>query len=322
MYTIKIKDIILEPSKQIDAEKFNNNFKGKYVYLINEYLVPMESISYSIDELGTLECFWYAHDMRGEDLTESQTKLIDSIKEEGIKLVNMLSTTINETETFNINNNLDIKYKTLNKFVPSGITVDDLRKFRTWLAKTLLTFETIKDVDTIHVLKYYAGGMHNEVVEALNTFGSYNKTPSVLSGSTCSCNSQATSILAQFQNISICDPLAIYRKNIYLKMIEIFSNVDFWTDLDKEFLEMFKLYIDGIIQADFVLTQDVYSRDFSDCTCQINGDTSQQNNLQILTRLSNSLSYMISQDTSGHRLYINSALNDWSTYLYENMEWS
>ena len=322
MYTIKIKDIILESSKQIDVEKFNNNFKGRYVYLINEYLVPMENISYSIDELGTLECFWYAHDMRGEDLPESQAKLIETIKTEGIKLTDMLPTALDETETFNINNNLDIKYKTLNKFIPSGVTADDLKKFRTWLATTLLTFETIKDADTIHVLKYYADGMYNDVVEALNTFGKSSDIPSVLSGSTCSCNSQAASILAQFQNISICDPLAIYRKNIYLKMIEIFSNVDFWMDLDKEFLEMFKLYIDGIIRADFVLVQDVYASDFNDCTCQINGDTTQQTNLQILTRLSNSLAYMISQDTSGHRLYINSALTDWSTYLYENMEWN
>ncbi len=314
MNIVKIKDIILKDASEFDVSVFNDDFRGRYAYLINGYILPIGLLDYSPDELMRIDTVWFEND----NISIDDQSIIDNIIANSIKL-QFLQYVVDNTETTKTNNYIDSKYRTLNNYIPSDITSDMVKKFRTWLAKTLLTFDTITDVNVKHVLNYYASGMYDSTVQSLTVFGNVQvKDILNITGSTCSCHSN-NNIIAESVN---CDVLGIYRKNIYNKMVETFSNVDFWVDLDPEFLAMFKLYIDNIIVMDLPLSSSTYASDFADCSCMINENTLQLTNKDRLSKLSKAIEYMINDDLTGHRLYINGALTDWAAYLYELMEWN
>jgi len=242
------------------------------------------------------------------------------------------------------------KYITFNQFTPSGdLTIEQIKRFRTWLAETILSFNMVVDADTNHMLDYYAGGMYNDVVAALTTFGKTNLSLTTISTSGCGCAGSSAGVsqsvvastlgssqcgCAGTQNLSSlyaqglanCDPLWIYRKNIYLKMVEVFSNIDFWTQFENEFIAEFKLYIDNIIKLNLSLVTSAWQSDFVDCGCVNDMEAAQQRNIARLKNLSNALQFIYDYITdgtgiTGHKKYIASALNEWATYLYEMMEW-
>lgn len=217
-------------------------------------------------------------------------------------------------------NNLD-KYKAFNEFTPSELTIEQIKKFRTWLASTIISFNIAYDAPTSHMLNYYAGGMYDDVVSALTMFGTSISATSVLNTPTTSSCGCSNGVSVSLTNANICDSLEIYRRKIYEAMVKTFSVIDFWLDFDPEFLQMFKLYIDNIIKLNLPLTTSQYQTDFVDCTCQLKGNTEQEINIQRLTRLSKSLQYMIDGEIKGNRNYITTSLTDWATYLYERMEW-
>ena len=58
---------------------------------------------------------------------------------------------------------------------------------------------------------------------------------------------------------------------------------------------------------------------FMDCDCI--DKSSQEESIEILKRLSVALNYIYIGEVSGHKNYVTSALTDWSSMLYEIMEW-
>lgn len=304
MNILKFKDSPLDIPDRGPDINFNEKFKGKYAYWIHlKYAVSFDDIN--IEEYGDLE-----QSSNPEQLLT--TKGIYFIKTE-----NYLDS-IDTNTTIKIN---DISfYVAQNQFAPSSeLTIEQIKKFRTWLAETLLAIGRYEDSEE-HVLAYYADGMYNNIIHYLTKFGqtSVQLTPTI-SSSDCGCMGNLSKSYATTP-INTCDPVYVYKNNIYKKMVEIFSNIYFWTQFDSEFLTMFKLYIDNIIRCNLTLSRSIYVSNFIDCGCN-NVDT-QTEMIKLLQQLSKSLQYLIDDKIIGHKNYISDALTNWAKYLYENMEWA
>ena len=57
---------------------------------------------------------------------------------------------------------------------------------------------------------------------------------------------------------------------------------------------------------------------YKECLCSSGSETTY---LRILNNLSTSLNYVITDNISGHKNYIHDSLYDWSSTLYEFMQW-
>lgn len=239
-------------------------------------------------------------------------------------------------------NNLD-QYLIYNSIeLDDDIVIEELKRFRTWLAESLLKMPISEDKIN-SMLNYYANEMNDDVCKQLLTFGSTdiqlttldtscgcgavssyvtNKV-SVVNNSitkhTCGCMDNSS--LYQLGNVNICDPLSIYRKNVYAYMVQTFSNIDFWIKFRGVFIEEFKRYIDGIIRNNFTLTTSSYVSTYVDCGCLNERDIEQKNNVSILNSLSKTLEYIINDDINGHKNFISDTLYKWSSLLYEKMRW-
>lgn len=307
MNIIKLKDQIL-PESISYSEYFNTYLKGKYAYWVRmRYIVSFEHMD--IDDYVSCE----------EDITNLQNiQHLDS-KNLDIEYIDVV-------ETNNVN---DItKFKLKNSFSPdNNITIVELKNFRTWLASTLIKLDqdnfgeqknVFFDDLELHVLKYYSNDMYNETVKNLIDFGSSNISIESINTSSCGCSGSNISSLYNHE-INLCDPLSIYKKNIYNKMVEMFSDYDFWVRFPKEFIVEFKNYIDNIINCGFSLTQSDWVNSFMDCCGQ---DKQTQNEfVEILKNLSKSLNYISTEQISGHKNFINDSLFKWAQLLYESMKW-
>lgn len=223
-------------------------------------------------------------------------------------------------------NSID-KWVEYNKFNPDGdITVDELKRFRTWLAETLLTL----DMDTaeqpvVEMLRYYAEEMHDSTVSHLDMFAATGVTLDVVAkSSTCACNSMLN--VDTMGAASLCDAVAMYRKGVYNRMVKVFSDLSFWTEREQDFLNEFKLYIDGIIKCEFPLYSSNavlsgFESSIRDCSCLTKANTAEQNAMLMLKNLSTALQYIINEQVSGNRNFIAQAFNEWAAYLYEKMRW-
>ena len=215
------------------------------------------------------------------------------------------------------------RYESYNEFIPdTNIPLDKLKKFRWWLANELLVMDKdVKSYDekTVQMLTYYQSNMFDDTVNHLLNFRVVDNKIIYAQTSTCNCTPV---IGAQLSTGSICDPVAIYRQGIYEFMVKIFSQTDFWTVLDVEFLQMFKAYIDGIIGYNLPLYISDYVSEFADCSCVNVATTAQQLLQRILKNLSTSLQYMIDDKVDGHKNFIADSLREWSSKLYEKMQWS
>lgn len=311
MNIVKFKDIITE------SDFFNENLKGKYAIAINfKYVFPLGIENISDDVLNIIATEY-------KQLQEQPGDILVINEIEFSRNVNyVLFEDVREyAESFDT---LD-KYLYLNEFTTDeDITLDDLKRFRTWLAEALYANDTwidqwSKDPDKLRdMLLYYIHEMYDRVVKSLMKFNSYVDVNNISKQSGCGCFNNAVTYTSDV--LSVCDPLLIYRHNIYKYMIEIFSDVSYWLGQEEICGEM-KKYIDNIIKSNLPLTSVTLYDKFADCTC-INVDANEQDTLMnILKRLSLSLGYIINHNASGNRNYIASAFLDWSTYLYEKMRW-
>ena len=314
MNIIKLKDII-KPGDEF----FNKYLKGKYAYWIHmRYIVPLSHMRHE----GYVAC---------EENIEKLLKREDGTypKPYGCPYIDVhdydIIPYIDVYETDKVNNIME--YRRLNQYVTdSNITLDEIKKFRTWLATELLKFDqnnkeeqinNIYDDNTTHMLMYYKNGMYDVVIKYLSGINNQVIVNDV-NMSDCGCGGNYN-ILNNYK-VSSCDPISIYRKDLYTKMVVLFSNMDFWTQFPKEFINSFKSYIDNIIECNLPLSQSSYINKFADCTC-VNNSDSQNENASILKRLSQSLEYIYNDNLYSHKNYINDALTDWSKVLYESMEW-
>lgn len=308
MNIVKLKDLV-KPNDDF----FNKYLKGKYAWWIHmRYIVPFEHMGIH----GYIAC---EEDLN--DLFESNfaTEFRDTYERDMWGYVDE-----DATDAANV----IVNYQLYNKSVTDpDITVDELKDFRTWLAKSLLMFDRSEDGRRLYVLfdqkqtnvlEYYANNMYDEVVKRLTEMMSGSMTNTYnLDVHDCGCKSLNMNNL-QITSVSQCDPISQYRRYIYNTMVKMFSDIDFWKNTSTVFLGEFRKYIDNIVRMNFNLTPSTYVDVYADCSCSQSYNNA---NLDILRRLSNSLQYMINNDISGHKNYIGDALRDWASKLYEQMKW-
>lgn len=319
MNVIKLKDIIM-PADRPEADYFNKHLKGKYAYWVQmRYIVSFDHMRHE----GYVAC------------EEDIQKLLQNAdgtypKPYGAPALDVYAPRVIEyvdsIETDRINSTVQFRMK--NSYSPDDdITIDELKLFRSWLAKELLKMDQtelgeqknsyLSDTDT-HVLKYYADDMYDNTIKILSEFGQTQVSLGILDTTSCGCHGSNLSSLYNTE-LNVCDPTEVYRKNIYNKMVEMFSVETFWTKWAPEFLNECKKYIDNIIKCNFPLSKTEWHSEFADCACQ--NKTEQDKLMDILKRLSISLGYMRDGNVSGHKNYINDALYEWSSLLYEKMQW-
>lgn len=332
MNIIKLVDKIM-PGNTSRAKLFNDHLRGKYAYWVHmRYIVPMgikeeDGKRIGLDHAGYVVCERDITKLLHDDNLNPPDSLfaspyidMDDHNDDIIEYIDMIETDlINSTKSYEMKNN----------YVPdSNITVDELKQFRTWLAKELLNLDSFEVGEgqkfilfnelEYHVLKYYANNMHDDTIKILSNFGSNPVTYDEYKNN-CGCGSGTNLSSLYNTQLTTCDPINIYRKNLYSKMVELFSKVEFWQSLPKEFLKIIKSYIENIIILNLPLNISNFNSNFKDCTCM--SEDTQASNINILKKLSSSLEYMINDDIKGHKNYIGNALKEWSSKLYENMQW-
>ena len=308
MNIVKFQDTILNESNNnhmFSEEKvnlFNNKLKGKYAYAINfKFVVPFEDITFE----------QYYEISKNESAIEGITY---------IELNNVLEF-IDQSKS-QLANSITV-FEEANKFTTdSDITLDELKRFRTWLADMLYTlFNDNLDSITKEMLNYYREEMRDDTIEHLSYFanGTEHDLISTTNISTCGCQNQ-TQMLNNQYTISSCNPIYIYRKGVYEKMVSIFSDIDFWLKLNKDFLNEIKRYIDGIIKCNLPLYTSQFSTELHDCGC-LTQNSAQEERMQILKDLSVCFDFLATDNYISKKNYISLTLNKWSSLLYEKMRW-
>lgn len=214
--------------------------------------------------------------------------------------------------------------KSYNECIPESVTLDQIKKFRTWLAESLLEFETDLTENQTHVLSYYANGMTDDTIKWLTEFGaietSYNDVVKEVS---CGCVGGGSNVSSLYNtSVSICDPISIYKNNLHNSMVQLFSDMSFWEGVNKNLLRGIVIYLEGIVRSGLSLVslQTTLDNTFS-CKCLADDGTAQKLAVSILEDLIESFNYIINDDVVGHKLTIQRALSQWSDKLYEVMEW-
>lgn len=292
MNLIKLKDILL-PSTYDNSDYYNENLKGRYAYWVKmTYIVPFDSIDYN----------QYIK-------LEKSNDMLNYIKSDDI------IDYIDMTETNNVNNISEFILK--NKSVTDSlITLSEIKRFRYWLASSLLEIKSDFDDMTKHMLEFYKNDMYDSVIKYLDMFGGVDVSLSYESENVCGCCSGVT-INELTTSLSNCNTINIYKNDIYQYMLGVFGDYGFWNQFSKEFLKTFKLYIDNIIKVGLPMIKGINNDIYRDCVCGVKEDNT--NNI-ILSRLSNALGYIINDDIDGHKNYISDAFKDWSV-IYPMMNW-
>lgn len=305
MNIVKFKDIYLKELPQYSQEEmdwFNDNLKGKYAYALNwNWVIPFSAMTVS------------------EFVENSRSNTPDGFDNYPYsKFEEFVDLEFTEKA-----NSID-KYVALNKFSgKTELTIEDVKKFRTWLASTLLA---IKDEESMErgekpMLEYYANNMYDTTVENLSIFSVIEPQYSTIMSSTCGC--VKTGSIGSISKIgAVCDPLAMYRRGIYDLMVKLWSDHNYWIDLESDdFLTEFKRYIDAVISYNMPLYIVDWTNVFADCTCLNQDDALQMAGIKAMSNLSQALQYMIDGETKGHKNFIDSALRVFASQYYERMYW-
>jgi hypothetical protein len=313
MNIVKLKDILM-PSEYGISNFFNENLKGKYAYWIQmRYIFPLNSLDYK-------KYKQYEQYNADDFLSSGILPHIDLYSEE-CSMLDFAQNYIdhNATELANSITN----YKVANDYVADyDIDINKLRKFRSWLANELLILNTDDNgeyLDTlnnnqIHMLDFYKNNMYNEIVKQLSIFGVDNSFSISSMNSQCGCCNNTSDLV--LSNTSLCNALDIYIKNLHNLMVQTFEDVNFWMQFNKEFIVVFKKYIDNIIKTGMVVKNNDNSPLYYVCSCN-NTNTTEL----LLKNLSDALQYIINDDIKGHLNFIHDALYNWAEQLYDKMSW-
>ena len=178
------------------------------------------------------------------------------------------------------------------------------------------------DLDNVtkEMLNYYREEMHDNTIEHLSYFanGTEHDLISTTNKNTCGCQNN-TQIFNQYA-ISSCNPIYLYRKGVYEKMVSVFSDIDFWLKLNKDFLNEIKRYIDGIIECNLPLYTSQFSTTLHDCGC-LTRNNIQEERIQILKDLSSCFYFLATDNYINKKNHISLTLNKWASLLYERMRW-
>ena len=328
MNIIKLKDIIM-PESDPNSYLFNKYLKGKYAYWVQmRYIVPM---GLYMDEkynimIGMKHEGYVACEENIDKLLITNGHIPKPYGSPCLDVYQYMNY-VDSKETDRVNNTKEFRMKN-NYTSDSDITIEDIKVFRTWLADELLSmdkyenggqrYDLLNEKQT-HIIQYYSNNMYDNTIKILSEFGAQTDYSKGFITTDCGCSHQTNNLSSLYNDsLNICDPVSIYKHNIYLGMIEMFSNIEFWTQWDPEFVLVVKKYIDNIIKLNLPLSKSSYNSDFNDCVCGSSDDNELNN---ILVRLSQSMGYIGNNDIKGHKNYISDALRDWSTHLYEHMYW-
>ena len=319
MNIAKFKD-----TRRTGDEFYNRYLKGKYAYLVHmRYAVPLEHI--------TPEQYVKFENDVNTLLKDPDIRVWDVQDKNHLAWIDLEATDkVNSIH----------KFLQENQFAPtSDLTLEEIKKFRTWLASTLLEMDQdssgiqqllLFDESFSRVMEYYAGGMYDDTVRDLSEISasvSNTNNPAVTCG--CAGVSDWAALETYYKgnagraiSVQLCDALALYRKHRYLQMVEKFRDLDFWSQMPESFLSEFQAYIDNILKTGLPLgptqTGDTL---YADCSALAAGSTLQMANAQILRDLSTVLNYMLTDQLEGHKNFASDTFYRWSSQLYELMEW-
>jgi hypothetical protein len=318
MNIVKLRDILM-PDDCSFSKFFNESLKGKYAYWVQmRYIFPLESMDYptyikyeQYDEIDFLKANILPH--------------IDLYSEECC-MYDFTQTYVDCDITQFVNTSKLNEYLILNEYsTDSDLDISKIRNFRSWLAKEILLLCTAPDntyiheltENQVHMLNYYKNDMYNDVVKQLSVFGIENAF-TINESTGCNCCTSNISILNPLAVNSGCNALNIYIKNIHNLMVHTFEDVNFWLKFDKDFIVMFKKYIDNIIKAKLSITElNNHNNIYKICECNSYNNT----NELLLINLSEALQYIIDEETAGHMNFIHDALYNWAEKLYDKMSW-
>lgn len=335
MNIVKFKDVEIQGDSI-----FNTTFKGKYCYCINwKWCVPLE-----------YEASKYVEDSKNDKYSGNTSGTgEDSLPSINIDLYQFY---IDQTATQKANEIAHYKY--INDSVSEELTLDQIKKFRTMVAETLLgcssswddEYDEVNTPKITSMLEYYKNNMNDCATRSLMTFsdpsinmngtytdcgcGSKSQANNISIGNpamnmlgsfakTCSCGTDA--VLALFAQTG-CDCLGLYKKAIYNYMVSVFSDYKFWKLIPEEILSLYIKYIDAILKSNLPLnasTLNVSSLLYGDCSCLT--QDSQSGNMLILNNLKKAFQYIIDKDIIAHKNFIFDTLYAWSAKLYEVMQW-
>ncbi len=302
------------PSSISGYDYFNKHLKGKYAYWVHmRYVVAFEHMPWKAYVACENDINMLLPLPNGELPEPYGTQCLDTHNDL------ILNDYVDAVETDRINSVVELELK--NTYTPDdNITIEELKQFRTWLAQQLIMMsdnKTLGELDK-HVLEYYARGMYDNTIKVLTDFGGTKVKLEKLGQTSCSCHGHNMSSLYDL-SMDVCDPIVVYRNNIYNKMVEMFGDYNFWTQWAPEFINEFKKYIDNIIKCNFNLSSTQWVSELVDCGCR--DKTDQDKYIEILKRLSTSLGYIRDEKVLGNKNYINDSLYDWASVLYEKMNW-
>lgn len=301
------------PNSISGYDYFNKHLKGKYAYWVHmRYAVAFEHMPWKAYVACENDINMLLPLPNGDLPKPYGTQYLDTYDDL------ILNNYVDVEETDRINSVVELELK--NTYTPDdNITVEELKQFRTWLAQQLILMsdnKTLGELDK-HVLEYYARGMYDNTIKVLTDFGGAKATIDKVN-TACACHSSNLSTLYDL-SINACNPIEVYRNNLYLKMVEMFSTYTFWTQWSHEFINEFKKYIDNIVKCNFPLSSTQWISELADCGCR--DKTDQDKYIEILKRLSTALGYIKDEKVIGNKNYINDALYDWASLLYEKMNW-
>jgi hypothetical protein len=317
MNIIKLKDIVM-PSEFRLSKFFNENLKGKYAYWIQmRYIFPMNSLDYKTyikyEQMERVH-FLSANVLPHIDLYSEECCMFNFAQNYVDSDATEAANSINE---FVINNNYVADF---------DIDINKLRNFRSWLANEVLMLNTDingvytdnLNVNQIHMLEYYKNGKYNDVIKQLNIFGfegAFTLASPTKSG--CCCNNNAVNLYTSTSTTS-CNAVDIYTKNLHTLMVQTFEDVNFWMQFNKDFIAVFKKYIDNIIKTGLIINTTDTKAVYTTCTCNNNAINTSNSLLQ---NLSTALQYIIDDEVTGHLNFIHDSLYNWADQLYDNMSW-
>ena len=327
MNIVKFKDIMLDETDW-RAPLFNEKFRGKYCWCVNwEWCVSFDDIDESI----------YIASSSADSIPDGVDYLLTTDCED----------LVDQAATMRINS-ID-SYILSNSYVPSEFTLDQIKKFRTFVAESLLANsiawdeeydETLTDKIT-KMLTYYKNGMWDEVIKSLAAFsdiaglnvtGTYtdcgcggttsgatvmlkDQTGMYRSASSCGCSSANASLLLS----NTCDCVALYRSSIRNFMIDIFSDWRFWDKVTDTVVPDMIAMLKAILEAGLPLSFNSTDVIYGDCSC-LGGNTDEAGKL-IISNLIKALTYIKDDDVVAHKNFVKNSLFAWASKLYERMEW-
>lgn len=306
MNIVKFRDIVLNEKNnkhdlsQDKVDYFNSHLKGKYAYCVN-----------------------WLHVIALDSITEKQYVDISKTGDTGdltfIELID-IKNFIDMEATYKVNS--AEKYVLANQFTTDDdITLCEIKKFRTWLADVLLKSHPTVTYKIDEMLKYYKLEMNDETVKHLTQFAPETTVDPIMSTNTHTCGCQKTSTSGLITGVTTCNPIYEYRKAVYNQMVETFSDISFWLELEHDVLNEIKRYIDNIIKCNLPLYTSEFTSDLYDCGCLSNADSQQEKYIEILKDLSDCFEFMATENYKNKTNHIGLTLNKWASLLYERMRW-